>query len=142
MEDIKKIFIDTAPFIYFLDGNSKYSYISRDMFLYYDNIGVEMMTSVFTDVEYKVFPKRNNQYLKLQAYDSFKNEFSIMSYSINNAICNIALDIRANFRNIQFVDAFQLAIAMENRCDLFITNDKELVKFNGIRCIMIENYQG
>lgn len=135
---IKKVFIDTSPFIYFIEGEGKLAIKARDMFLKYLNDGTEMITSVFTDIEYKVLPKRNSEYGKIQAYDSFKEEFNINTISLNNEICDIAIDIRANNKNIKLIDALQLAIAIKTRCDLFVTNDKDLLKFNGIKCATLD----
>lgn len=140
MIEVKRIFIDTSPFIYFIEGEGDIAIKARDMFLKYLNAGTEMITSIFTDIEYKILPKRNSEYGKIQAYDNIKEEFNINTISTSKVICDMVIDIRANNRSIKLVDAFQLAIAVKTNCDLFVTNDKDLTKFKCIKCILLDEY--
>ena len=62
MTDYKKVFVDTAPFIYFIekDGNNPQYYEKVKQFLKdgYDN-DKKFVSSVITMEEYFVFPYRN-----------------------------------------------------------------------------------
>lgn len=134
MIDKKIYFIDTAPFIYFIEGNSKDAYDARDMFYNLINKNNQLITSVITDLEFKVLPKRMNQMRKIRNFDFFLDEYGIERKTITKKTLEIALDIRVSYKSIKLIDAIQLAIALENDCDIFITNDKQLLQYEGIEC--------
>ena len=39
------------------------------------------------------------------------------------------------------MDALQLAVALYTKCDLFLTNDKQLRQFKDIRCITVDELE-
>ena len=141
MIDNLRVFIDTAPFIYFFEANEGFSEIARDMFFDFINNDVDMITSYISEVEMKVLPKRNKQTRKIINMDNFIDEFSIVKMNLYKKIYDIALEIRANYPYIKLIDAFQLAIAIDADCDYFITNDKELKKYKDINVVMIDEYK-
>lgn len=135
-----KVFVDTAPFIYFFEGNLDFSDDARSMFLSFINNDIQMITSYITDVEMKVMPRRKKQLKRIICIDNFIDEFNIYKAMLNKKIYDISLDIRANYQSIKLIDALQLATAIEYNCDYFITNDKELKKYNSIKVLMLGEY--
>lgn len=136
-----KVFIDTAPFIYFFEGDSDLSLKSRDLFLKLINGNYEICTSYISAVEMKVLPQRNKQTKKMIIMDSFIEEFGINKLGLGVREYKIALEIRANYTFIKLIDAFQLATALNNRCDYFITNDKELKKYDQIKVLLLDEFE-
>jgi len=136
-----KVFIDTAPLIYFFEGNSDFSIISRNMLLDFINNDINMITSYISEVEMKVMPKRNKQTKKIMNMDNFIDEFSIVKMALYKKAYDIALEIRANYSFIKLIDAFQIAIALDTNSDYFITNDKELKKYTEIKILLIDEYK-
>lgn len=136
-----KVFIDTAPFVYFFEGDSDLSIKSRDLFLKLINGDYEIYTSYISEVEMKVLPQRNKQTKKIIIMDSFIEEFGINKLGIGIREYKTALEIRANYTHIKLIDAFQLSIAINNRCDYFITNDKELKKYDQINVILVDEFE-
>lgn len=65
MIDFKKVFVDTAPFIYFIEkdnNNPQYYDKVKDFFKYgYEN-DLKFVTSVITMEEYFVFPYKTKEY--------------------------------------------------------------------------------
>ena len=137
----KKAFVDTAPFIYFFEGDSDLSLKSRDIFLRLINDNYEINTSYISEVEMKVLPQRNKQARKLIIMDSFIVEFGINKLDIGVREYKTALDIRANYTFIKLIDAFQLAIALNNKCEYFITNDKDLKKYDQIKVLLVDEFE-
>ena len=89
----------------------------------------------------KVLPQRNKQTKKMIMMDSFIEEFGINKLGIGIREYKTALEIRANYTPIKLIDAFQLSIAINNRCDYFITNDKELKKYDQINVILLDEFK-
>ena len=136
-----RVFIDTAPFIYFFEGNYDLSIKSRDVLFYLLNGNYEIYTSYITEVEIKVMPQRNKQINKLITMDNFFEEFAINELNIGIREYKTALDIRAEYAFIKLIDAFQLSIALNAKCDYFLTNDKELKKFKQIKVVLIDEFE-
>jgi predicted nucleic acid-binding protein len=57
---------------------------------------------------------------------------------INQQIAKKAAQIRAGYKGFKAMDALQLAVASSFKCDLFLTNDKQLRQFKEIKCITVD----
>lgn len=57
---------------------------------------------------------------------------------VNQEIAKKAAQIRAEYKGFKAMDALQLATACLSKCDLFLTNDKQLCQFKEIKCITVE----
>ena len=44
----------------------------------------------------------------------------------------------AEYKGFKAMAALQLAVACLSKCDLFLTNDKQLRQFREIKCIIVE----
>jgi len=60
---------------------------------------------------------------------------------INQEIAEKAAQIRAEYKDFKAMDAFQLAAACLAKCDLFLTNDKQLRQFKEIKCITMDDLE-
>lgn len=144
MIDFKKVFIDTAPFMYFIesdDHNLKYHETVKEFFKYgYDN-DKEFVTSVITMEEYFVYPYRNRDYSFIEMFNRLVTTTNMEIAEINQEIAKKAAQIRAEYKGFKAMDALQLAVACMLKCDLFLTNDKQLRQFKGIKCVTIEELE-
>jgi len=144
MTDFKKAFVDTAPFIYFIESsvhNLQYHEKVKEFFKYgYDN-DKEFVTSVITMEEYFVFPYRNKEYLFIDMFNRLVETTNMEMIEINEEIAKKAAQIRAEYRGFKAMDALQLATACQLKCDLFLTNDKQLRQFKEIKCVTIEELE-
>lgn len=144
MTDFKKAFVDTAPFIYFIESsvhNLQYHEKVKEFFKYgYDN-DKEFVTSVITMEEYFVFPYRNKEYLFIDMFNRLVETTNMEMIEINEEIAKKAAQIRAEYRGFKAMDALQLATACQLKCDLFLTNDKRLRQFKEIKCVTIEELE-
>lgn len=141
MTDFKKVFVDTAPFIYFIesdDHNLQCHEKVKEFFKYgYDN-DKEFVTSVITMEEYFVFPYRNKEYSFIDMFNRLVATTNMEMLEINQEIAKKAAQIRAEYKGVKAMDALQLATACLSGCDLFLTNDKQLKQFREIVCVTVE----
>ncbi len=141
MTDYKKAFVDTAPFIYFIEknvNNPKYFDKVKMFFLNgYEN-NKEFVTSVITMEEYFVFPYRSNNLSYIDMFHRLVATTNMEMVGINQDIAKKAAQIRAEYKCFKAMDAIQLAVACIMGCDLFLTNDKQLRQFKEIKCIMVD----
>ncbi len=141
MIDFKRAFIDTAPFIYFIEkdsNNPQYYEKIKNFFKYgYDN-DKKFITSVITMEEYFVFPYRNKEYSYIDMFNRLVETTDMEVVEINKEIAQKAAQIRAEYKSFKAMDALQLAVACLSKCDLFLTNDKQLKQFKDIKCITVD----
>ena len=134
MTDYKKAFVDTAPFIYFIEKNENNPQYYDKVKKFFSNgyeADKEFVTSVITLEEYFVFPYRNKLY-------SF---IDMEIVEVNQEIAKKAAQIRAEYKGFKAMDAIQLAVACLTKCDLFLTNDKQLRQFKEIKCVTVDELE-
>ena len=144
MTDYKKVFVDTAPFIYFIEkdvNNPQYYDKVKKFFMngYENNKG--FVTSVITMEEYFVFPYRNKNHLLIEMFNRLVAIMNMEMIEISQEIANKASQIRAEYKGFKAMDAIQLATACIMGCDLFLTNDKQLRQFKEIKCITVDELE-
>ncbi len=141
MIDFKRAFVDTAPFIYFIekDGNNSQYYEKVKNFFKdgYDH-DKRFVTSVITMEEYFVFPYRNKDYSFIDMFKRLIATTDMEVMEINQEIAQKAAQIRAEYKGFKAMDALQLSVACLSKCDLFLTNDKQLKQFKNIKCITVD----
>lgn len=144
MIGFRKVFVDTAPFIYFIEkdfNNPQYHEKVKSFFKYgYDN-DKEFVSSVITLEEYFVFPYRNKAYALIDMFERLIATTDMEIVEINREIAKKAAKIRAEYKGFKAMDALQLATACLTGCDLFLTNDKQLKQFKEIKCIMVDELE-
>lgn len=144
MIDFKKVFVDTAPFIYFIEGDDhNLQYREKVKMFFKDgyNNDKEFVTSVITMEEYFVFPYRNRDYSFIEMFNRLVATTNMEIVEINQEIAKKAAQIRAEYKGFKAMDALQLAVACLLKCDLFLTNDKQLRQFKEIKCVTIEELE-
>ena len=124
MTGFKRVFVDTAPFIYYLENNAQYKESIKRFFTDCLENKVQIVTSVITVEEYLVFP-----------YSSGKMEFAQHRLSI---IAERGAKIRGQYKAFKAMDALQIATAIISGCDMFFTNDKQLRQEKELPCITVE----
>ena len=139
MTDSKKIFLDTAPIVYYLENNELYSSRVKKFWKIYEDC--DYITSAVTITEYLTYPYQQNNLKQINAFYDFIDGMDIEIKSINKVIAEKAAQIRAEYKSFKTMDALQLATACITRCDLFLTNDKQLRQFKEIRCFTVEEVE-
>ncbi len=136
MIDSKKIFLDTAPIVYYLESNELYYSNMKRFWKEYEDC--DFVTSAVTVTEYLTYPYQQNNLKLINAFYAFADGMDIEIKSIDKAIAEKAAQIRAEYVFFKTMDALQLATACLSGCDLFLTNDKQLKQFKEINCITVE----
>lgn len=140
MTECKKVFIDTAPFIYYLEQNPNYFEKAKEFFLYCYENGIMMVTSTITLEEYFVYPYRKNLPEYIANFEEFISSLEISVIDIDKAIAKQAAQVRAEFKDFKSMDALQIGTAIVSGCDLFLTNDKQLRQEKRIKCITLDEF--
>ena len=62
-----------------------------------------------------------------------------MTVNFDRLFVDTAARIRAEYPGFKTVDSLQLAAACVIGCDTFLTNDKQLVRFSPLRCLLVDD---
>lgn len=132
-----KLFIDTAPIIYFIEEHPDYINEVSDIFERTADGTVQVITSVISLIEVLSKPYKLGQNDIADIYKDFfakSKGFSVMG--IDSGIAELTAKIRAEF-GFKIPDALQLALFEHNDCDYFITNDKQLKSYDKTRVYIL-----
>lgn len=143
MIDCKKVFVDSAPLIYFFDADLNYGQKTLQVFSEVLNSGKELVLSSITCMEYLVYPYRTQNIEKINAFYEFVNDCNVSICNVDLKVATEAAKIRAEYKTFHAMDALQIASTCVNNCDVFLTNDKQLCQFSNsnLRCILIDECQ-
>jgi predicted nucleic acid-binding protein len=122
----KTIFLDTAPLIYFIEGGSIFQEILVQLFEANKNGDFNFITSSITLLEVLVKPIKEGRLDLAEHYKYILNNAKgITIFDITNNIAVKAAEIRAKI-GLKTPDSIQVATAIENYADYFLTNDLRL----------------
>ncbi len=134
MTDYKKIFLDTTPIIYFLDADINYAEKVEQIFEELIEKKCSMVTSTVTCTEYLTYPYRTGNTEKINVFFEFLSDCNVQIQPIDISIAKKAAQIRAKYKDFKTMDC------LLQQCDLFLTNDKQLCRFDELKCMVIDDF--
>ena len=141
MTGFDKVFIDTAPFIYFLERNDVFVGKVTDFFGYCIDNDKLLVTSTVALEEFAVGPYKNDDEKLIDDFQAFLKDTGTTVVSIDEDIAYEAARIRAKYTGFKGMDALQLACAVVSGCDLILTNDIQLRQFEEVPCILLDELE-
>ena len=137
----KTVFLDTAPLIYFIEGNSNYQPILSRLFDLNDKGSFSFITSSVTLLEVLVKPLRERQTNIAKQYRDIPTTApGIELFDVTSAIAEQAAQLRAKY-NLRTPDAIQLATCIEIGADYFLSNDNKLKVVNEATIVTVGELQ-
>jgi len=132
----KKIFLDTAPLIYYIEENSNYLQKLNELFEVKNRC--RFVTSVITLSEVLVMPFRERRYELARQYENILiHAENVDIYEMNIQIAKKTAQLRSRY-SIKTPDAIQLATALYCSVDFFLTNDLKLKSINELNIITLD----
>ena len=139
MIESRRIFIDTSPYIYYLEKNSMYGNKVKEFLMRNYDSGSEFVTSAITIEEYSIVPYREENTKLLNDFELLLEDMETKVVDITKTIAKKAAQIRADYKNFKAMDALQLAAALQSGCSVFLTNDKQLRQFKELNVMTMEH---
>lgn len=139
MTGFKKVFLDTAPIIYFLERSDLYYEKMKSFFQFVIDHDIALYTSAITYEEYEVGPLRKDNQALISAFERFIRDMEIHVINIDPAVASYAASIRVEYPGYKAMDSLQIASAFSAGCDLFLTNDKQLRQTHQITCKTVDD---
>jgi len=138
LENISTLGFDTAPIIYFVEANPTYDAIVTAIFERVENGSIAGVTSVITLCEVLVHPIRSkNANLQQRYREILQTSPNFCTNPISSSIAETAAEFRAKY-NLRTPDARQIAAALENGCEAFLCNDKNLKRITEIKILILD----
>lgn len=115
MTDFKRVFVDTAPIIYYMENNMLYVEALKKFFTMCMKNRIQVVTSAITVEEYLVSPYVSG---KMEFADNFKRFIEYMNLevvAIDSEIAEEGARIRGRYKSFKAMDALQIATAVISR---------------------------
>jgi predicted nucleic acid-binding protein len=141
--EIKTIFLDTAPIIYFIEAHHEFGPLVKQVVELMNASRIQAFTSVLTLSE--VLPKpveTGNAELAEKFKTYLKNGPNLTLLPIGETIGETAGDLRGKYPYLKTVDAVQIAAALDAGAEAFLTNDKKLSKIMEVKILVLKDYLG
>jgi predicted nucleic acid-binding protein len=140
-DSVRQIFIDTAPVIYFVEKNPAFETKVQEVFQRLDDGKLTAVVSPITLAECLVLPYKLGKPDVAQIFtDLLVNSASVLLYPIDEITADKAADLRARYK-LTLTDAFQLAVAIQSECDIFLTNDIDLKRVTEISVLILSEIE-
>ena len=133
----QKIFIDTAPLIYWFEEHPDYI---EKLVRFFDEITekqIPLVTSMVTYIEVLTYPeKTGNRLLSGKYRNYFTNSDQLTIYPLDVIVADTAIRLRARHL-LKTPDAIQLATAQVCGCDYVLSNDRNWPGVSGVRVLLV-----
>ncbi len=140
LQGVSKLFLDTAPVIYFVERNPQYLPYVRVVFEHVRDSLLTAVTSPVTLAECLVRPYRLGQTeLQQEFIDLMTGIEGIEFVEIDQTLALQAAQIRARY-NLQLPDAFQIAVALAAGCEAFLTNDVIFRRVTELQVLVLNDF--
>lgn len=139
MTGFKRVFIDTAPIIYYLENSSQYMNSIKKFFAACVKSDIQIVTSTVTVEEYLVLPYMSGRMELVENFKRFIDYMNMEVVEINFRIAERGAKIRGRYKSFKAMDALQIATAIESGCDMFFTNDKQLRQERELPCMTLDD---
>ena len=136
MTDSKKVFFDTAPFIYYLENDGDFKVKVKKVIA--DNEEADFVTSTVTVGEYLTGAFKNEDKSRVSDFRGMISDYDFEVTPISWDIAEEAARIRAKFKGFKMMDSLQFATAKLTGCDLFVTNDFQLKQYEDIEVLVVD----
>ena len=134
-----RIFLDTAPVIYYIERNSSYFAIVQPVFQGIQSHTFEAVTSPITLAECLILPTRQGLFALQQEFSAaIANGENTIFQTIDAAVGQKTAEMRVKC-SLKLPDALQIGTAIVAGCDVFLTNDAGLKRVQKLRIVMIED---
>lgn len=141
LQGVRQLFLDTAPVIYYVEKHPLYYPHVKPVFRLIDQGALRAVTSPVTLAECLIYPYRFQQPTVVESF----YEVAVFGANVRFApttqlIADHAARLRAQY-NVALPDALQLATAIVEACDIFLTNDPALQRVAEVNVLVLDQVE-
>lgn len=136
-----RVHLDSMAVIYFIESNPTYLPIVRPVFELVSGGRLSGVSSYLTLLEVLVQPLQMRRTDLANEYKSILSQNTNLAlYPVDRDIAERGAEIRARYQGFRTPDAIQLATAVQQGADAFITNDKHLKQFRDVEVLVLDDF--
>jgi predicted nucleic acid-binding protein len=133
--------LDTAPLIYLVEDHPQYADLVDEVARRISDGRVVGITSVVTLGEVMVQPfARGDVRLQQRYRDLLLYSLGFRTLPVDAVMAERAAELRARY-GMRLPDALQIAVAIDERCEAFLTNDRRLARVTEIRVLVLDDLE-
>ena len=132
---VSRLFLDTAPVIYFVERNPHFIH-SVDPIFERLEIDITAVVSPITLAECLIHPLRLGLADLEQAFIDVLQQDEVMFVDIDPSIAREAARIRMRY-NLHLPDSLQIATALMADCQAFLSNDETLKRVTELKVLLV-----
>ena len=137
IQGIRRLFLDTAPIIYYVENHPNYYELTQVIFDGIDEGLLLGVTSPISLSECLVYPYKLGLIALAQDFIYLIVDGENINFVlIDEDIGNLAAQMRARY-NLSLTDALQIATAIQSNCDAFLTNDLQFKKVRELSILVV-----
>lgn len=139
---ITSVLLDTSVLIYYLEGIEPYNLLAQEIFQDIVDENIRGFLSAISVTEFVAKPLGTQKVIDVEGFKQFLVSLPIQVLGINYEIAERAGKLRSQYPSVPTPDALIVATALENDCDVFVTNDKRLKKLEvyGLTVIVLKDF--
>lgn len=142
LEKHKRIGLDSMGFIYFLEDNSNFANLAEIIFELAEKDEAVIISTVLAPIEVLTGYRKTKDSAAENEFIQMVQDFpNIEIYDLDFRMIERVVDLRAKY-SIKTPDAIHIATAIENKADIFVTNDAALKKIKEIEIVCLKDYAG
>ena len=141
LRGINRLFLDSAPVIYYLENHPTYQAKVDPIFEGIEAGMLIAVTSPVTLAECLVHPYRLGLKELQQSYQqALVHAENTLFQPIGEQVAQNAAQLRAGY-NLSLPDSLQVSAALEARCEAFLTNDINLKRVSELRMVVVKELE-
>lgn len=139
---VPSVLLDTSVLIYYLEGIEPYNLLAKEIFQDVVDENIRGFLSVISITEFVAKPLAIEHAIDVEDFKQFLESLPIQVLGINYETAERAGKLRSQHPSVPTPDALIVATALENDCDVFVTNDKRLKKLEvyGVPVIVLKDF--
>ena len=139
---VRRLFLDTAPIIYHVEGVASYQPLTDVIFRSIQEGTIQAVTSAITLAECLVLPYRQRDLALIRQFRNVITRGVNTLYFGVDAVAESAAEIRARYRlTLTDAFAFQVAVALAAGSDAFLTNDAALKRVSELQVLVLDELE-
>lgn len=141
LSKVRRLYIDSAPLIYYVEENAAYLDKMREIVGIVDQTDLLAFSSVLTLAEVLVLPLRQGDQQLVQAYQEILvagDDYELVVVTPEIAVT--AADIRARY-GLGTPDSLHVATAIATHCDAMLTNDSDMKRIKELSVLLLDDLE-
>ncbi len=141
LDGIGLLYVETAPFIYFVERHPTYIERMRAVFQHVHPEITPVITSAITLTEVLTLPiKLKQQHYHHEYREMLLNTEAISTLPVDAFIAEQAAHFRAKY-SLRTPDALHIATAVSAACEAFLTNDLALKRVTEVHVLVLDELE-